>query len=107
MKYLMISEGNAEDWEAALKWDSEISADREKNPEKYPKRIVASLVPIGEWPRLSPDSIKSIGIVEGDEEQIENYIAHWMSARVSDVPSIRRWYVPLLEGPKVVAKMKR
>jgi hypothetical protein len=108
MKYMMITEYNSEDYEAMMKKDNEISADREKNPKTYPKRIVGGLYVIGEWPKLSPETLKAFDIVEADsEEQVENHVAHWTSARVGQVPSVKKIYVPLLDARKVVGKMKK
>lgn len=111
MKFLMITEYDAKDFEAFLRKDSQISADREQNPEKYPKRILAGLGLAGEWPKLSPDTLKGIDILEADAEQIENHKAFWWAAQAEDVPSVRKTYIPLLDGastlPKAFALMRK
>jgi len=106
MKYLMITEYKAGEFDVMMKKDNEISADRQKNPKKYPKQIVAGQYVVGEWPKLSPDTVKAFDIVEADEEQIENHMAHWTSAMVGEVPSLKKTYVPLLDAKKVVGKMR-
>jgi hypothetical protein len=112
MKYMVVTEFNSEDWEAAIKKNNELIVDDERNPGKYPKKVTSPLIPAVEWPRLSPDSIKVIEIVEADSvEQKKNNFAFWTAARISGVPSLRKWYVPLLDDatftPKGVGWLKK
>jgi hypothetical protein len=104
MKYLHITEYDTKDGDAFMKKNNELSADREKNPKKYPQRIISGLMPITEWPKLSPDSVKFVDILEADEEQIENHTVFWYTAMVGEVPSVKKWYVPLIDTAKTTPK---
>lgn len=102
LKFLMISECKPEEMVAMAKKDAVINADREKNPENYPKIITKGLWLIGEWPKLSPDTFKAIDIVEADSvEQVENHVAFWTSTMIADTPSLKKIYVPLLDASKL------
>jgi hypothetical protein len=107
MKYMVISQFRPEDWEAYVKKNSELDTDRNKNPQKYPKRIMAAFYPLTEWPKLDPGSMIGFDIVEADsEEQIENHMAFWTSVKVGGIPSSDKWYIPVLDLYKVATKMK-
>jgi len=108
MKYLLITEINAEDVEAFFKKNDERVIDSEKNPDRYPKRVGAAYFVLAELPKLSPDSIKGFEIVEADsEEQMENYNVYWWSARVAGIaPSLRKYFVPIAQANKVGDKMR-
>ena len=107
MKYLLIHEVEAQDSEAFRKKNDERIIDSDKNPGKYPERVGAAYFVLSEWPKLSPDSIKGIEIVEAkDDEQIEDYVAFWFSAQ-SGIPSIRKWIMPLAQANRVAYKIPR
>jgi hypothetical protein len=107
LKFLMITECKPEEMVAMLKKDAVINADREKNPENYPKTIAKGLWVMGEWPKLSPDTMKGFDLVEADSvEQVENHVAFWSSTMIAENPSLKKIYVPLLDASKLIAKMK-
>jgi len=64
-------------------------ADKEKNPDKYPKVLFqGGIIPV------TGPAIKGFEIVESTEEQMLNDVVFWME-------HVSIEFIPFLEGPKI------
>jgi len=78
----------------AMERNRVFGADKEKNPDKYPKVLFhGGIVPV------AGPAVKGFEIVEATEEQMLNDVVFWM-----EYTSLE--YIPLLESPKIAPKLQ-
>jgi len=100
MKYIVFSEYKPKDFDELMEKRKQLQEEREKTPEKYPKRIFPPHM-IG-----GGRTGKTFSVVEATEEQILNsalLYAHWL-------PFMKMEYAPIVEADKVMElyqKMKK
>ena len=93
MKYLVRWE-IVSTMKEAMERNQVFKADKEKNPDKYPKVLFHSCI----IPVAGP-AIKGFEIVESTEEQMLNDVVFWM-----EYSSLE--FIPLLESPKIAPMLQ-
>ena len=88
MKYLVHWE-IVSTMKEAMERSKVFKADKEKNPDKYPKVLFqGGIIPV------TGPAIKGFEIVESTEEQMLNDVVFWME-------HVSIEFIPFLEGPKI------
>ena len=106
MRYLCISECGAEEMEKGVRWDAALQAEREQNPDKYPRKVGDEYYIQGSLPRSETPYHVFLGltIYESDTpEQMANLEARF-GAIASELKTGRRWIMPIIEVGSVMER---
>ena len=104
MRYLCISEWSLQEIEKVQKCDSLLQTDRETNPGKYPRKIGDEYFIDGSLPRSSEPPYQvmlGLTIYESDSQEQMARLDALHAIWASEVKTLRRWLMPIIEGGSV------
>ena len=103
MKYVIFMEYKQEEMDSAIKASNEVTMDREKHPDKWPKQLTPIYQMLGDLPEPT-EKFRGLAIHEVEsEEQLRHYDAFLRSTltRLGIKGGIMAW-VPVLDSSKWV-----
>jgi hypothetical protein len=104
MKYIVFTEFSNDDWDKLSEGAKKIWTEREKAPDKYPKKIFPDHFILGDLPTFT-ETIRGVTVYETDDpQQLKNVIAFWTA---QGIKSVKRWFIPIHESDTDMNNLKQ